>query len=809
MSQDAYKQAARQLPSADEQARVILGVTPDAFSDSFVEIERDGTITAWNTRAQYTFGWPGLSAIGENIFDLLFPVNSPVASAQAVREILDSGKELPRIPLKAVAVRRDGSELPCELSFCQTRCGDAVRWGILARDLSREDEIEQETERRYRALLDQISVPFVEVDLKGNYVFANTAYYATYQVPNRTGVSYKQVMDATALAECRETYTRVFQTGLPARHEYPHTFADGRCIFIENFVSVRRNAAGEAIGFVSINHDCTERKQYETELAKAREAAEAASRSKSEFLANMSHEIRTPLNGVVGMLELARCTELNDEQRELLGIARDSANSLLVVLNDILDFSKIEAGRLDLESMEFDLQETVTGAIRTMAVHAHEKRLELAYDIAPELPELICGDPTRLRQVLINLIGNAIKFTEHGEVILRVETAGGPVVDAQVRLKFSVSDTGIGIPLPKQKTIFDAFSQADVSTTRKYGGTGLGLAICSRIVRLMGGQIGVESEAGAGSNFWFTAVFAPAPASKSQVRAVHNTPLTNVPVLIVDDNATNRRILHSLLFGCGALPITAESGLAALQIISQAVANGLPIRLALVDLHMPEMNGFELVEQILRTTGGSCASIMMLTSDDYHATVQRCRELGLTAHLIKPVKKSELLEAACAALQPGGCVAARPEAMADLHVSGTAPLRILLAEDNLVNQKLALRLLQKLGHVLTIASNGREALEKLEQHAFDLVLMDVQMPEMDGFAAVAAIRHKERGTDLHIPIIAMTARAMRGDRQLCLDAGMDDYIIKPIDIKQLSQTIVRTMSRRPENGGSPAPTPLA
>jgi signal transduction histidine kinase/DNA-binding response OmpR family regulator len=523
----------------------------------------------------------------------------------------------------------------------------------------------------------------------------------------------------------------------------------------------------------------------------AKEVAESATRSKGEFLANMSHEIRTPLNGVLGMLELATHTSPTPEQAELLTIARDSATSLLVVLNDILDFSKIEAGKLAFESVPFHLSDTVTEAARSVAIRAHEKGLELTCEVAADVPMMVTGDSARLKQVLLNLLGNAVKFTPHGEIFLRVEREPGELADAgQAKLKFSVSDTGIGIPKEKQKLIFEAFAQEDTSTTRKFGGTGLGLTICSRIVNLMGGEIWVESEPGAGSTFRFTAKLPIAEAKAPDPAVVSE--LTGVRVLIVDDNATNRRILESMLAGYGLIVACAESGKAGIEAIRHAADAGTPFRLALVDYQMPGMNGFQFVELAAEMLGPT-PTMMMLTSDDYNVTSQRCRQMGLPSYLIKPIKQSELIAAVRVALRPEA-----PHRSEPIHgpEEAGAKLNILLAEDNVVNQKVAIRMLERAGHKVLLANNGREALEALHRQDFDLVLMDIQMPEMDGLEAAAAIRQEERRTGERVPIVAMTAHAMSGDRERILAAGMDDYLSKPIDIKCLMETIQRVAANR-------------
>ena len=700
---------------------------------------------------------------------------------------------------------KDGRNITLDVSMKPILLG-RTPVGILgiARDITARKAAEQalrQAEEKYRGIFENAVEGIYQSSLEGLLISCNPAMARIfgYSTPEEL---MERVADPRTQIHVepgrRAEFVRLVQEqGVISGFEAQVYRKNGSVMWTSETARAVVGQDGKLVCFEGFLEDISQRKSAEEDLRRARDAAEAASRAKGEFLANMSHEIRTPMNAIIGMTELLLETNLTAEQRDYLQTTKTSADSLLLLMNDILDFSKIEAGRLDLHPTEFGLRESLSATLSLLALRAHQKGLELGCNILPDVPELLVGDPDRLRQIILNLVGNAIKFTDKGEVIVHIEA---DVLDkTQACLHFKISDTGIGIPPEKQEDIFRAFVQADGSMTRKYGGTGLGLSISTRLVELMGGEIWVESEPGKGSCFHFSARFGITPGSISKKN--YPAELRDLRVLIVDDNEVNRRILQGTLLNWWMRPKVVASGEAALEALQRANDTGDPFQLVLTDGMMPVMDGKEVASRIKSDPRLKQVPVIVLTSTTHPDYARQCLELGVEGYLTKPVKQTELLQLILSLLndrknQPG---AEQPDAVPPIRGA-----HVLLVEDNPVNQQIAIRMLERRGHSVKAVGNGREALGLLEAEHFDLVLMDVQMPDVDGFEATAAIRNRESHTDAHMPIVAMTAHTMEGDRERCLDAGMDDYITKPIRPQALYRTIEGLVSSCPPGGAETA-----
>jgi PAS domain S-box-containing protein len=673
---------------------------------------------------------------------------------------------------------------------------------IVDRSFSRQALALEGSEQRYRRIVESAFDAFIAMDHTGLITDWSTQSEAMFgwSRADAMGKSVERMFLWEQRAEgaghsLRDLLT-IETARLQERIELTACHRDGHQFPAEAAISSLQ--LGENSLFTAFVHDVSKRKKEEREKEEAKAAAEQGARVKGEFLANMSHEIRTPLNGVIGMTDLALETELTREQRDYLETVKLSADSLLSVINGILDFSKIEAGKVDLEEVDFELRECMETALKTLVLRADEKGLELLCDVAAEVPDMVTGDPGRLRQILVNLVGNAIKFTYEGEVALTVQME----LDEgnRIRLHFIVSDTGIGIAQDKLESIFESFAQADTSTTREYGGTGLGLTISRRLIELMGGTIWIESEVGVGSHFHFTLLLNRSeakPANEDEFGPQEM--LAGVRVLVIDDNRTNRRILDGLLRSWGMEPTVVSSAEKALAVLDESYESGLSFHLIVTDMHMPKMDGFGLVEKIKHRGGTAPATIMMLTSAGHRGDAARCQQLGIAAYLLKPVRKMELREAIARLLGAKDQIPASTMITRDSLQEERDPhqrLDILLAEDNIVNQKLAMRLLEKRGHKVMVVGNGREALAALAYRPYDLVLMDVQMPELGGIEATIMLREKEKLTGAHQHIVAMTALVMKNDRERCLEAGMDGYLAKPIRPQELDEVLDARMEQR-------------
>ncbi len=789
---DAGRGAAVADQLAHEHAARLAAIV-ESSDDAISAKSLDGTIVSWNAAAVRLYGYSAEEVVGRHISLLVPPQNS--GEVELILERIRDGKTVDHH--ETVRMTRDGRRIEVSLTISPIRDANGVIVGAstIARDVSerkRADEImrQQAAALREQAdLLDLTHDSIIVRDLDDVITLWNTGAEATYgwtrhEAVGRRSHELLRTEFGVPLAEITAT---VLERGR-WEGELVHHTRSGMAIVVSSRWSLRRGHDSLPDAFLEINNDITARKEAEQAMAAATAAAEAASMAKSEFLANMSHEIRTPMNGVLGMCGLLLDTDLDDEQREYAETVRSSAEALLAVINDILDFSKVEAGRIDLELLDFDLRATVEDVAELLAEQACAKGLELSTLVEPDVPLAVRGDPGRLRQVLLNLLSNAVKFTGQGEVVVRVTSVDRS--DDGVTLRFSVRDTGIGISPEAQEGLFRSFTQADLSTTRRYGGTGLGLAISKQLVALMGGEIGLESEPGRGSTFWFTARLGLAGDDFLPAKPPNGS-LAGLRVLVVDDNATNRTILEHNLRSYRMRPDSAEGGPKALEMLRGAADGDDPYAVAVLDFHMPDMDGIELARIIKSDSLLSGLPLVLLTSKSERDDVRLAKEVGIELFLTKPVRVAALYEGLAAAMgtTTSATVHRRP-APNRVAAGDTSKGRVLVAEDNVVNQKVASRMLEYLGYRVDVAANGVEAVQALSQLPYDIVLMDCQMPEMDGYEATAEIRRLE-GSTRHTPIIAMTAGAMAEDEERARAAGMDDYVSKPVSREDLAAVVNR------------------
>ena len=659
--------------------------------------------------------------------------------------------------------------------------------------------------------VDQSPVSIVITDTLGIIEFVNPKFteLTGYTAEEAIGQNPRILKSDQTPPQVFERLWETISSGETWEGDVLNKSKDGTLFWEHSKISPLRDETGVITHYLAVKEDITEKKNILEQLTSAKEQAEAASLAKSSFLATMSHEIRTPMNGVIGMTGLLLETGLTDEQKEFTEIVRKSGENLLTIINEILDFSKIEAGKLDLEILDFDLRVALEDTADLLALRASETGLELICRIDPAVPSHLKGDPGRLRQIIINLVGNAIKFTRKGEVV--ISAALKSEEDGIATILFEVIDTGIGIPESRCGAIFEPFSQADGSTTRKYGGTGLGLAICKQLAELMGGTIGVTSIVGTGSTFWFTARFEKQSLAEKECKAsLHTTSqqhadLTTARILVVDDNATNRKLMTTLLDHWGCRHEVTIGGAEGLALLLEAAHAGDPFRIALLDQEMPDMDGMELGRRIKADPLLESTLLVMVTSLARRGDVVVLEQIGFVGYLPKPVRQAQLYDCLelilSRATETQSSVShQKPQGIVTRHTlaeSGRPGVRILLAEDNVINQKVAQHMLKTLGYKADVVANGQEAVRALEMINYDLVLMDCMMPVLDGFEATAVIRDPVSGVLNHaVPIIAMTANAMKGDREKCLEAGMDDYLAKPVKKEQLGEMIQRWFSNR-------------
>ena len=816
----ARKSSEKALRDSEESYRKLIETAQDAI----ISIDEKEIISVWNKAAEKIFGYSKDEITGQPITTII-PERYREQHEKGLQRFLKTGEA--RIMDKTVDVHgitKEGIEIPIEMSlaFQKDKEGRYIFMAII-RDITERKKWEEEIQRLSCAVKQSpSSVMITDTEGKIEYINPKFTELTGYTPEEALGQTPRILKSGkTPLAEYKELW-KTIKSGKEWRGEFCNKKKNGILYWEHTSISSVKDDSGNISHFITVNEDITERKYMEemikrseevamakmNEANKAKENAEVATTAKSEFLANMSHEIRTPMNGIMGMTDLLLDTNLTQEQKEFTETVHDSADALLTIINDILDYSKIEAGKMEMENIDFDLRVTVEGSIDIFVVKAKKKRgLEFSCFIDPEVPSLLRGDPGRLRQVLINLIGNAIKFTNEGEVAVSVTLARE--TDSDVTVRIAVRDTGIGIHADLINKLFQSFSQVDTSTTRKYGGTGLGLAISKQFSELMGGQIGVESEEGKGSTFWFTVVLEKQPYDQQQ-EPLELGNIENLRVLVVDGHDTNRHIFRKYLESWHCRVEETGSAEEAMKKLREAVNGNDPFKIVLLDYCMPEVDGESLCRKIKADSQLEDLILVMMSSVGRRGDAEYFKRLGFAAYLTKPIKQTLLLD--CLRIVTGETAsvekgtASQIVTQYSISEDNKRHVRILLTEDNVVNQKIALRILEKkLGYHADVVTNGREAIESLERSDYDLVLMDCQMPEMDGYEATHTIRDERSSVRNHsIPIIAMTANAMKGDSEKCLAAGMDDYLSKPINVKELADAIARNLNNGRKQQLSPA-----
>ena len=784
----------RALAAANAQ---LAGVLDASTQVAIIATDINGLITVFNTGAQNLLGYSAEEMIGKQSPGVFHRMDEVIARGDELTrelghrvegfEVFVAYAKLGRFDRREwTYVRKDGSQFPVSLVVTAVRntVGDVTGFLGLAEDITER----KNSEERFRAMVEAAPTAMLVVNVSGDIVLINRQVEELfgYQRQELIGRSVEVLMPERFRAEHPALRQQFFRNSVPRDLEADLKLFAVRKDGFEFPVKVGLSPIESAEGQVMICGvmDMSDQQRTLDAIQQAKDAAEASNRAKSSFLANMSHEIRTPMNGIIGMAQLLSQTDLRSHQRDYLATVEESAHILLRLLNDILDFSKIEAGKLELECQDFRISECVARASQMLALRAAEKGLEMACRVSPEIPDHLRGDCGRLQQVLVNLLSNAVKFTDAGEVLLDVNVDS--ITPDTVCLHFTVRDTGIGIPADKQGRIFRPFEQAEESTTRRFGGTGLGLTISGQLVEMMQGRIWVESEFGCGSTFHFTAQF-KISLDQHQHAPTELTKLKNLRVLVVDDNHTNRRILSEMLQYWQMQPIVADSAAAARRALQNADMQGRPVRLILLDHHMPGEDGFQFAESVCENLKQNQCPVMMISSGSTPVDAEQWQKYGISRFMTKPVIAAELLNEMLHLF--GQFTTVVPQAAAAASDCLIQPRRILLVEDNEINRRVALGLLHARGHQVVVAENGKVAVDTFDAHEFDVILMDMQMPVMDGYEATASIRNRERQTGGHIPIVAMTAEALKGDRERCLEAGMDDYVAKPIVAAEMYQAI--------------------